>query len=59
MALIATCVRELVVAVHMTRLARCRCMRAGQRELRRTVIECRGLPDRRRVARLANMTESG
>ena len=52
-------VRQLVVAIDMARLTR-RCdVCARQREFRRAVIECGWLPDRRCMACLASMTESG
>jgi hypothetical protein len=41
----------------MAGLTRRRRMRAGERELRRTVIKRGGLPESRRVARLTNVAE--
>ena len=58
MALIAIGVCKLVVAIDVARLAWGGRVRAGQRELRRTVVECRWLPNRSRVACLANVAES-
>ena len=58
MAWIAVGVHKLIVAVYVTRLTRrCR-VQAGQRELRRTVIEGRRLPHVHRMARLAETAES-
>jgi hypothetical protein len=59
MAWIAIGVDQLVVAVDVAQLTCCGRMCAGQNKSRRAVIERRWFPHRRRVARLANMTESG
>jgi hypothetical protein len=56
--LIAIGVRELVIAVRVTGLARHGCVCAGQRELRRAVSECRRLPGRRVVAGRAGLAET-
>ena len=40
MALVTVCKMQLVVAVHVTRLARCCNVSAGQREERRAMVEC-------------------
>ena len=55
---ITICVRQLEIAIRMTRLTRRRQVRARQCELRCTMIECGGLPYRGRVACFARVTES-
>jgi len=46
MALVAIRVVQLIVPVHVTRLARCRCVSTSQREERCAMIERRWTPRR-------------
>jgi hypothetical protein len=56
--LVAVGVNQLIVAIDVTRLARCRDVSSCQGKLCRAMIECRRLPKSCRMTRLANMTES-
>jgi len=58
MTLVAASVRQLVVTIDVTRLTRSGNMSPRQGEFRRTVVEGRRLPHRRRVASRAIVTES-
>jgi hypothetical protein len=58
MAWITVSIRQLEIAIRMTRLTRRRKVRASQRELRRAMIEGGGFPNNGRVTCFARMAES-